>query len=133
MDVFDLLAREWPLITGAPVLAIGGGVLLAGAAFIAAWKLKGSIDDGELRAYRAQLQLAKDREADAKEKRDDYEKQVADLKAKAAAGASKEELAEISARVDAAFAEFQAANNAVNYVLNAEPGKYVIRGGDIGP
>jgi hypothetical protein len=131
MDILDILNREWPLIVGAPVLAIGGGVILFGVGCTFAWRLKSSIDDGQVRArqaetdaYKAQVALAKQREAVAKEKQDELEKQVADLETKIAANTSRAEVDESFEKVTIALGEAKAANNAVNYVLNAEPGEF---------
>jgi hypothetical protein len=130
-EILDILSREWPLISGAPVLVIGGGAILVIAAFTIAWMLKTSIDDGELRGYKAQLDLTKQREAYAKDKQDELEKQVADLKAKIAANAPQVEVDESVGKVSVALEEAKAANNAVNYVLNAEPGQ-LRRGASVG-
>jgi len=128
MDPFnpETWKRQWDVLTSAPWVILPLVVLGA----VVAWWFRGKIDDGETRALRAQLDLAKARESDAKEKQAEFEKQLQYLRSKTAAGAPKEELAIISARVDTALGEFKAANNAVNYVLTAEPGRYVIKGKD---
>jgi|SRR5208337_4874211 len=126
VDISDILSREWPLISEAPVLVISGGVILVGAAFSIAWKLKSSIDDGELRAYKAYLDFAKQREAVAKEKQDELAKQVTDLKAKIAAKAPQAEVDESFGKVSVALEASKAASDAVKDVLNAEPGEFKI-------
>jgi hypothetical protein len=104
-------------------------VLIAGAAWTGAWKLKGSIDGGQLGALRERLELAKDREQNASAKTAALEKQIAELNQKVAAGASKEEvLAFIKKEVSGALSEAKTANNAVHHVLTAETGRYEYMG-----
>ena len=86
-----------------------------------------------LNALQSQIRphgLAKDREAFAKQKQDDLERQVIDLRSKIEANAPMLELEELSQRVDAALQQSKTANSAVSYVLNAEPGRLFITGGD---
>jgi chromosome segregation ATPase len=63
------------------------------------------------------LRFAAEREQDVQRARETLEKQVEELKAQIAAGAQKEELAPISARVDAALGEFRAANTALSAII----------------
>jgi hypothetical protein len=81
----------------------------------------------ETDAYKAQVELAKQREAVAKEKQDELANQVTDLKAKFAANAPQAEVDESFGKVSIALEEAKAANNGVNYVLNAEPGEITVK------
>ena len=124
VDIFDILSREWPLILGAPLLVISGGIILASGAFAIGWKLKSSIDDGEVRACKERVELAKEREGVAKDKQDELEKEVADLKTKITLSAPQAEVDESFGKVTIALEKAKVANSAVNYVLNAEPGEF---------
>jgi cytochrome c-type biogenesis protein CcmH/NrfG len=95
---------------------LSGSLILVSIASTIAWKLKSAIDDGEVRAYKGQVDFAKQREAYAKEKQDELEKQVADLRAKIAANASRAEVDESFGKVSVALEEAKVANNAVNYL-----------------
>jgi hypothetical protein len=68
MDILTILENEWPLIMGAPIIALGGAFILIVATATIAWKVKGSIDDRELRnLYREVRELsAVVRELDAR-------------------------------------------------------------------
>lgn len=68
MEILDILQREWPLIAAAPVIAMGGALIVFLAAFTVAWKLKSAIDEGQINARNGQIDalnerllLAKDR------------------------------------------------------------------------
>ena len=124
MEIFDILQREWPLIAGAPVIAIGGGLILLTAAFAVAWKLKSAIDDGQLRQRdaefsvgNARLLLAKEQEQAVQKASEEVEKQVKQLKAQITAGASEEALALVTSRVDNAFFCFESANNELQQAM----------------
>ena len=115
MDLSEL--QTWKdgvaVVLSAPHIVVPALITAAGAG----WWLKAAIGKGENAALKERLQLAREREADAKEKQTELEKQVQELKARTAAGAPREELAAISARVDVALGEFTTANNAVKNVL----------------
>jgi len=64
MGPIEILEREWPVITGAPFLSIGGAVVLMIVFFTIGWKLKGAIDSGELRGINQRLQLAQEKETE---------------------------------------------------------------------
>ena len=124
LEIFDILQKEWPFIAGAPVIAIGGGLILLTVAFTAAWKLKSAIDDGQIKqrdaemsVFNARLLLAKEREQAVQMAREEVEKQVQELKAQITAGASKEALARVTARVDNALFDFKSANNELQKVF----------------
>jgi FtsZ-binding cell division protein ZapB len=122
-EVFDILAKEWPLIADAPIIAIGGSLILLAVAFTGAWRLKNAIDDGQLKEQDARidtlkerLQLAAEREQAVQKAREELEKQVQELKANA--GAPKETLGPITASVDSALAAFRTANNELQKVVS---------------
>lgn len=121
MDIFSVLQREWPLIAAAPVIAIGGAFLVAITCGGFAWWLRASIDDGELRAFRAQLELARQREANARDRQADLERDIAALQTKIAESPSAEEFKSLSDKVDEAFVQLSNANNAVHYALTHLP------------
>ncbi len=131
MDIFDILQKEWPLVAGAPVIAIGGALTLFTAAFTMAWKLKSAIDDGQIKTLSARLLLAADREQAVRNAREELEKQVQELKAQITAGASQEALAPITARVDTALGVFVSANNELQkafVTIEGKPVEYEDRG-----
>lgn len=104
------------VVVGAPHVVVPLLIAAAGAG----WWLKSAIAKGAKDAITERLQLARERETDAKEKQTELEKQVEELRAKTAAGASQKELAAITEKVEAALGEFKTANNAVHHVLTAE-------------
>src|SRR5450759_1724003 len=59
MDVIGILEREWPVITAAPVIVIGGAIIIAGLAAIGGWKLKGAIDGREIKELKAKADTAR--------------------------------------------------------------------------
>lgn len=94
------------------------------------WWLKGSITEGQIKERDERLELAKERVAFAAEKEAEVTKRFEELEKKAAAGAPKEELAALSANVDASLGELKAANTATAYVLKAESGSFSVKGGE---
>ena len=132
MDVLDILQKEWPLVAGAPVIAIGGALILLTAAFTAAWNLRSAINDGQIKqrdalvdTLKERLLLATDREQAVQRAREELEKQVQELKAQIAAGASIEALTPITAKVDTALGVFRSANNELQKALVTIDGKPV--------
>ena len=111
-DILDILTKEWPLFSGAPILAIGGALVIGAGAWTAAWKLKGSIDDGQVKAANERMQLAAEREKDVREKRDLLEREIAELKAQITGGAPQEALKLGTTKV-ARPEQFTAANTAL--------------------
>jgi hypothetical protein len=138
MEIFNILQKEWPLIAGAPILAIGGALILLVAAFTIAWKLKGAIDDGQIKERDAKIDtlnerllFAGEREQAVQKAREELEKQVQELKRQVTAGAPKETLAPITARVDTALGDFRSANNELQKALvmiDGRPAEYEVRG-----
>jgi hypothetical protein len=115
-----------PLITLALMAGWWIGNRLAGARVEG---LNGTIDSlkANIGLLEAQRDFAVDREKDVQRARTELEKQVQELKAEVAAGASSENLAATSARVGAAITQFSTANNALAVALtdkNAEPQFY---------
>jgi hypothetical protein len=128
MDLGDL--KTWTdglaVVTGAPHIVVP---LVIGA-WGFGWWLKGAITEGQIKERDERLELAKERVAFAAEKEAEVTKRVAELEKKAAAGAPKEELAALSASVDASLGELKAANTATSHVLNAEGGSFSIKVGE---
>jgi hypothetical protein len=119
-DILDLLAREWPLIANAPVLAIGGSLILLMAGWSVGWKLKGAIDDGEVRAANARMELAADRERDVREKLDLLQRAFRELRDKVATGASGQELGPVQYKFSSTLNDVVAANTALRQVIEQE-------------
>jgi hypothetical protein len=128
MDLSDpkTWTEELRVVIGAPHIVVPLLLLVGGGA----WWLKDKIDDGEVRGLKAKnevlderLKLAADREQAVQEARDELEKQVEELKAQIAAGATRETLAPVTARVDAALGEFRSANTALRQVISVPIGQ----------
>ena len=131
MDVIGILEREWPVITAAPVIVIGGAVIIAGLAAVGAWKLKGSIDGGEIRELKAQVDTAKaqvntaearrqlilEREQAALAAQAKLEREFQEYKALKVAGTSETQLVAID-KIDAALVEVRTANTALSTAIH---------------
>jgi cell division protein FtsL len=131
MDVIGILEREWPVITAAPVIVIGGAVIIAGLAAVGAWKLKGSIDGGEIRELKAQVDTAKaqvntaearrqlilEREQAALAAQAKLEREFQDYKALKVAGTSETQLVAID-KIDAVLVELRTANAALSTAIH---------------
>jgi hypothetical protein len=131
MDVIGIFEREWPVITAAPVIVIGGAIVIAGLAAIGAWKLKGSIDRGEIREFKAQVDTAKTQVKSANAQRQlileceqaalaaqaKLEREFQEYKAINVAGTSETQLAAID-KIDAALVEVRTANTAVSTAIS---------------
>jgi hypothetical protein len=114
------------VVAGAPHIVVP--MLIAAGGF--GWWLRSAIAKGQIKARDERLALAAERVAFAAEREAEVTKQFELLKNKTAAGAPKEELAAISARVDTSLGEFKTANTAAAHVLRAEGGAYVVKGGE---
>jgi hypothetical protein len=131
MDVIGILEREWPVITAAPVIVIGGAVIIAGLAAVGAWKLKGSIDGGEIRELKAQVDTAKaqvntaearrqlilEREQAALAAQAKLEREFQEYKALKVAGTSETQLVAID-KIDAVLVELRTANAALSTAIH---------------
>ena len=131
MDVIGIFEREWPVITAAPVIVIGGAVIIAGLAAVGAWKLKGSIDGGEIRELKAQVDTAKaqvntaearrqlilEREQAALAAQAKLEREFQEYKALKVAGTSETQLVAID-KIDAALVEVRTANTALSTAIH---------------
>ncbi len=131
MDVIGILEREWPVITAAPVIVIGGAVIIAGLAAVGAWKLKGSIDGGEIRELKAQVDTAKaqvntaearrqlilEREQAALAAQAKLEREFQEYKALKVAGTSETQLVAID-KIDAVLVELRTANVALSTAIH---------------
>jgi hypothetical protein len=119
MGFLDNFPHEWFSVAKAPVV-IGGAILLLSAAVTSFWRFGKLIAKRQrFRALLAYLPTVMDREAVAKEKREELGKQIEELKTKVAAGSEKEELTAISARIEAALADLRSAENAASDALSA--------------
>jgi hypothetical protein len=126
MDVIGILEQEWPVITAAPVIVIGGAIIIAVLTAIGAWKLKGSIDGGEIRELKAKAnttraqvktatarrRLILEREKASLAAQAKLEREFQEYKAIKVAGTSETQLAAID-KIDAAFVEVRTANTAL--------------------
>jgi hypothetical protein len=116
------------------IAVVGAAPHIVGPLLIAAcgagWWLKAAIAKGQIKARDERLSLAAERVAFANEKEVEVTKQFELLKKKTAAGAPKEELAAISAKVDTSLGEFKTANTAAAHVLRAESGSFAVKGGE---
>jgi hypothetical protein len=131
MDVIGILEREWPVITAAPIIVIGGAVIIAGLAAVGAWKLKGSIDGGEIRELKAQVDTAKaqvntaearrqlilEREQAALAAQAKLEREFQEYKALKVAGTSETQLVAID-KIDAVLVELRTANAALSTAIH---------------
>jgi len=131
MDVIGILEREWPVITAAPVIVIGGAVIIAGLAAVGAWKLKDSIDGGEIRELKAQVDTAKaqvntaearrqlilEREQAALAAQAKLEREFQEYKALKVAGTSETQLVAID-KIDAVLVELRTANAALSTAIH---------------
>jgi hypothetical protein len=126
MDVMGILYRESPVITSAPVIVIGGAIIIAVIAAIVAWKLKASIDGGEIselqtqvgraEAYvdtvKARRQLVFEREEDVLAAQAKLIREFQEYKALLVAGASESQLAAIN-KIEAALIACTTASTAL--------------------
>jgi len=126
MDVMGILYRELPVITSAPVIVIGGAIIIVVIAAIVAWKLKASIDGGEMselqarvdraEAYvdtvKARRQLVFEREEDVLAAQAKLIREFQEYKALLVAGASESQLAAIN-KIEAALIACTTASTAL--------------------
>ena len=112
--------QEWPLIRGAPHLAIGGAIVVA----LAVWALVSSayrrrIDrlKAESGAWEARFSLAHDREAVVSQKRNELEATVQLLNNQIPANAAADSIAATTQRVTMVAQELASANSALSEAL----------------
>jgi hypothetical protein len=131
MDVIGIFEREWPVITAAPVIVIGGAIIIAGLAAIGGWKLKGAIDGREIKELKAKAdtaraqvdtaearrQLVLKREQAALAVQAKLEREFQEYKGLYVAGASETQLAAID-KIDAALVEVRTANTALSTAIH---------------
>jgi hypothetical protein len=108
-----------PLIIAALILGWWIGKRLASAGLDG---LNGTIDNlrANIGVLEARLDFASDREKDVHRTSANLEKQIQDLTAQIAAGASNKQLIATSAKVDVAITQFSTANNALATALTAQ-------------
>jgi hypothetical protein len=112
--------REWPLISGAPPLVIGGAIVIAMAVWaLTSWVYRRQINGlkAENGAWKARLSLAHDREALILQKRNELEATVQLLNNQTAANATTDEIAATRQRVTMLARELAAANSALSEAL----------------
>lgn len=74
MESFDFWAKEWPVITQAPHIALGGLVVVVAVI----WSVATSRYSDQLASLKVQIELLKERERDVKEKLIDTQNLVVD-------------------------------------------------------
>lgn len=121
-----ILYRESPVITGAPVIVIGGAIIIVVITAIVAWKLKASIDGGEMSELQARVdraeayfdtvearrQLVFEREEDVLAAQAKLIREFQEYKALLVAGASESQLAAIN-KIEAALIACTTASTAL--------------------
>jgi hypothetical protein len=76
-NISSTLAEEWPIIRDAPFIAITGAGIVAGAAAISAWWLRGHIYKGVNEVLKQQLQYTLNREQDVQRANEELKAQLA--------------------------------------------------------
>ena len=112
--------REWPLISDAPHLAIGGAIVIALVVWALvswAYRRKIAILKAESGAWEARLVFAREREAVVSEKRNELEATVQLLSNQTTANATAQEIAATTQRVTVVARELASANSALSKAL----------------
>ncbi|MGA8691656.1 MAG: hypothetical protein WB662_17575 [Methyloceanibacter sp.] len=117
-------SREWPLISGAPHLAIGGAIVIA----LAVWAFVSSVYRRQIDRLKtesgtceARLSLAHHREAVVSQKRNELEATVKLLNNQITANAAADEIAATTQRVATVSRELASANSALSEALIPVP------------
>jgi hypothetical protein len=112
--------QEWPLISGAPHLVIGGAIVIAMAVWaLVSWAYRRQMDGlkAESGAWEARLSLAHDREAVVSQKRNELEATVQLLNNQITAKAATDEIAATTQSVTMIARELASANSALSEAL----------------
>jgi hypothetical protein len=133
----DFLAKEWPVITGAPHLVFGGIITIIAFTglimwFLFSWSYRRQIDglkaqsegtvaglNGRIAVFEDRLKGAAEAVGIANQARAEVERQFKTYKEEVAANAEKAALAVTEAKVDAAIDKLAAANSAVGSAIGA--------------
>jgi hypothetical protein len=141
---FDFLAKEWPVIRGAPSLVIGGIITIIAITvsimwFLFSWSYRRQIDglnaqfaglregfegviaglNGRIAVFEDRLKCAAEKVELANQARAEVERQFKTYKEELATNAEKAALAVTEAKVDAAIDELAAANSAIGSAIGA--------------
>jgi hypothetical protein len=121
---FNFWAQEWPLISNAPHLAIGGAIGIA----LVVWTLVSSAHRRRITRFRAEsgawetrFSLAREREAVVSQKRYELEATVQILNNQITASAPAAEIASTTQRVTMVGHELAFANSALSEALRKIP------------
>ena len=112
--------QEWPFISGAPHLAIGGAIVIALAVWaLVSWAYRRKIAmlKAESGAWEGRLAFAHEREAVVSQKRNELEATVQLLSNQTTANATAEEIAATTQRVTVVARELASANSALSKAL----------------
>jgi hypothetical protein len=117
-------SQEWPLISNAPHLAIGGAILIAlvvWALVSSAYRRRVARFRAESGAWEARFSLAREREAVVSQKRNELEATVQLLNNQITANAAAVETAATTQRVTMIGRELASANSALSEALRKTP------------
>jgi hypothetical protein len=114
----DFLAKEWPVITGAPHLFWGGIITTIVFAVPLTWFVVNW-------SYKQRLKLADEREAFADKVKNDIASQFKDFKEAVAAGAGIDAITARVEKLEASHNELTAANDAVRSAMGVSVGRAV--------
>jgi hypothetical protein len=115
MESFDFWAREWPLITQAPHIALAGLV----AVLVAAWSITKWHYSGRLACLKERIEMLQERERDVKEKLIEAKNLVVELNDQIEANEQQSVLLRSSSSTIAAFDHLVSATNQLGVTLAA--------------
>jgi hypothetical protein len=120
---FSFWTHEWPLISSAPHLAIGGAIVIALAVWglvSQAYRRKIAVLRAESGAWEARFSFAREKEAVVSQKRNELEATVQLLNNQIAANAATDEIAATTQRITTVARELASANSALSNHLSRD-------------
>jgi hypothetical protein len=124
----DFLAKEWPVITGAPYLFVGAIIATIISAVPITWFIVSWGYRRQIAVFEDRLKLAAEKVELADRAKGDVEKQFHAYREAVAAGAGYDALAERVANVETAIEKLSAANNAVRSAIGIAIGASIATG-----
>jgi hypothetical protein len=120
----DFLAKEWPVITGAPYHFFGGILTITALAVVIIWFLfnwayghRSTAKDDQLAAKEERLAQAKEKQQDAEQKSKDLQSVIEKLTVQLKTGASIEDVTVTASSAKTKVGELMIASNAVGSAI----------------